>query len=212
MPSAREALLDAAYAALLNRAWVEVRMVEVATAAGVSRQTLYNAFGSKEGLARALVSRETESYLTGVERALAVGGPDGLDGPAGDAAARVAAAAAWTLRAARTNPLVKAALTGCWGERLPAGQTGPAELVGHFRDRAVAALAPGRPREELPALGTACETAARLTLSCVIVPAGPAPDAAPAGASAQVPRQRAPEAETEAVGRLVRKAFAGLTA
>ena len=40
MPSAREALLDAAYAALLNRSWAEVRMVEVATAAGVSRPTL----------------------------------------------------------------------------------------------------------------------------------------------------------------------------
>ncbi|MFE6689560.1 TetR/AcrR family transcriptional regulator [Streptomyces sp. NPDC057743] len=209
MPSAREALLDAAYAALLNRSWAEVRMVEVATAAGVSRQTLYNAFGSKEGLARALVRRETESYLAGVERALAVGGPDG---PAGDAVARVAAAAAWTLRTARANPLVRAALTGCWGERLPAGQAGPAELVGYFRDRAVAALAPGRPREELPALGAACETAARLTLSCVIVPAGPAPDAEPAGALVQLPRQRVPEAETEAVGRLVRKAFVGLTA
>ncbi|MFE7315246.1 TetR/AcrR family transcriptional regulator [Streptomyces sp. NPDC057555] len=209
MPAAREALLDAAYAALLSRAWSEVRMVEVAAAAEVSRQTLYNEFGGKEGLARALVRRETEAYLAGVERALATGGAE-AGGPADDPAARVAAAATWTLRTARANPLVRAALTGFWDDRLPAGQTGPAELVDRFRDRAVAALAPGRPREELPALGAACEAAVRLTLSWVIAPAGPDPD--PPEAAVQVLRQRAPEGETEVVGRLVRKAFAGITA
>ncbi|HEY3481025.1 MAG TPA: TetR family transcriptional regulator, partial [Streptomyces sp.] len=44
MPTARESLLDAAFAALGDRPWTEVRMVEVAAAAGVSRQTLYNEF------------------------------------------------------------------------------------------------------------------------------------------------------------------------
>ncbi|MFF2807489.1 TetR/AcrR family transcriptional regulator [Streptomyces sp. NPDC058000] len=217
MPSAREALLDAAYTALLTRAWADVRMVEVAAAAGVSRQTLYNEFGSKDGLARALVRRETETYLAGVERALAPGDA-GPAGPTDDAAARMTAAATWTLRTARANPLVRAALTGCWGDRLPAGQAGPAELVGRFRERAVAALAPGRPREELPALDAACETAARLTLSCVVAPAGPerAPDPVrlPADVRVTVPRQRMrreSEGETEAVSRLVRGAFAGLT-
>ncbi len=38
-------------------------MVDVAAAAGVSRQTLYNEFGSKDGLARALVRREADGYL-----------------------------------------------------------------------------------------------------------------------------------------------------
>ncbi|MGQ5228634.1 helix-turn-helix domain-containing protein, partial [Streptomyces sp. yara] len=41
-----------------RRPWSAVRMVDVAAAAGVSRQTLYNEFGSKDGLARALVRRE----------------------------------------------------------------------------------------------------------------------------------------------------------
>lgn len=117
MPAARESLLDAAYTALTERAWAAVRMVDVAAAAGVSRQTLYNEFGSKEGLARALVRRETDHYLAGVARALSQGAP--AAGTGGDAAGRVAAAAAWTLRTARANPLVRAALTGCWGDRLP---------------------------------------------------------------------------------------------
>ncbi|MEU9110860.1 TetR/AcrR family transcriptional regulator [Streptomyces sp. NPDC048483] len=188
MPAARDCLLDAAYAALTRRSWADVRMVDVAAAAGLSRQTLYNEFGSKEGLAHALVRRETDSYLAGVERALT---RRPAAGPGGDAAGRVVAAAAWTLRTARMNPLVRAALTGCWGDRLPAPpRPGPAELVGRFCDRAVAALEPDWPKEELPALGTACETAARLTLSCVVAPAGTSSRAGP-----------------EAVSRLVRGAF-----
>ncbi|MET9297477.1 TetR/AcrR family transcriptional regulator [Streptomyces sp. NPDC003077] len=244
MPTARESLLNAAYAALVDRPWAGVRMVDVAAAAGVSRQTLYNEFGSKEGLARALVRRETESYLAGVDRALAGDRAAGVP-PAEaeeDAETRVVAAATWTLRAARANPLVRAALTGCWGERLPVppmgrqvhgalrrqagagGPTavhggpeaaeppagrggglpaqraafddeglgdvplpGPTELVGRFCDRAVAALEADWPKEELPELGTACATAARLTLSYVVAPAEP-----------------------EEVTRLVRDAFARL--
>lgn len=224
MPAARDSLLDAAFAALAERPWAGVRMVDVAAAAGVSRQTLYNEFGSKQGLARALVRRETESYLAGVERVLTrpavpeevVAGRSEAPRPTAvpeAAQARVAAAAAWTLRTARTNPLVRAVLTGCWSDSLPspAEQTlqlpvpgprtgfgappppveaplpGPTELVGRFSDRAVAALESDWPKEELTELGAACATAARLTLSYVVAPADP-----------------------EEVGRLVRGAFAGL--
>ncbi|MEW2438876.1 TetR/AcrR family transcriptional regulator [Streptomyces caniferus] len=236
MPAARESLLDAAYTALTKRAWTAIRMVDVAAAAGVSRQTLYNEFGSKDGLARALVRRETENYLAGVARALSRGAS--AAGTRGDAAGRVVAAAAWTLRTARANPLVRAALTGCWGGRLPtpspapaamapAGPArlgvpvrrtaaavegplpGPAELVGRFCDQAVAALEPDWPAEELPALGTACETAARLTLACVVAPVTPGPGRA----AGRIPAQRSRrELETEAVARLVRGAFARVPA
>ncbi|MGW1838928.1 TetR/AcrR family transcriptional regulator [Streptomyces sp. NPDC002067] len=257
MPTAREVLLDAAYAALADRPWAVVRMVDVAAAARVSRQTLYNEFGSKDGLARALVRRETDAYLAGVERALngAPGGSAGLGGastrpgapagPPGDGADRVAAAATWTLRTARVNPLVRAVLTGCWGDRLPprtvagpppvrrrgvrrsvpaqwsggtdAGEgtpLGPADLVGRFRERAVAALAPHWPDEELPALDAACEAAARLTLSCVVAPAGAAVPASfwagPArGGIRTAGTGGGGEAESEMVARLVRGVFAG---
>lgn len=110
MPAARESLLDAAYTALAHRPWSTVRMVDVAAVAGVSRQTLYNEFGSKEGLARALVRREADGFLAGVERALATHA---------DARERLVATAEWTTSAARGNALVRAMLTGCWSERLP---------------------------------------------------------------------------------------------
>ncbi|WP_233361111.1 TetR/AcrR family transcriptional regulator [Streptomyces sp. GMR22] len=193
MPAARESLLDAAFAALERRPWPRVKMSEVAAAAGVSRQTLYNEFGSKEGLARALVRREADAYLCGVERALS-----GVSGAAAPRE-RLAAAAVWTVRSATENPLVRAVLTGCWDERLPAsvvsvssvasvssvtavapvtsvratpaGEPGPlpapGELIGEARDRAVRLLEGDWPpgAVELP---LACEAVARLALSYVV--------------------------------------------
>ncbi len=184
MPAARESLLDAACAALARRPWSAVRMVDVAAAAGVSRQTLYNEFGSKEGLARALVRREADGYLAGVERALATHG---------DPRERLTAAAEWTASAARGNALAKAVLTGCWSERLPTPTLSavpsssavpaqrradgplpsPGDLVAIVRDRAVALLSvPGTPEAETAALTRTCELVIRLALSCVAAPPG----------------------------------------
>ncbi|MEV0220493.1 TetR/AcrR family transcriptional regulator [Streptomyces sp. NPDC050704] len=184
MPAARESLLDAAFTALGHRPWSAVRMVDVAAVAGVSRQTLYNEFGSKDGLARALVRREADAYLAGMERAL-VSRPEPRE--------RLAAAAEWTVSSARSNALVRAMLTGCWSERLPAPALssvpsssavpaqrradGPLPSPGDFvtlvRDRAVAALtAPGTSKSEAAELARACELVVRLGLSCVLAPAG----------------------------------------
>lgn len=156
MPTAREALLDAALSALTDLPWSAVRMVDVASAAGVSRQTLYNEFGSKDGLARALVRREADVYLHGVERLLAEWA---------DPADRLVAVAERTVREACARPLLRALLTGCWGEWLPAprpvrasaapsgvpaqrradaGPLAAAELVALVRDRSAAALDRGR--------------------------------------------------------------------
>ncbi|MFF3995226.1 TetR family transcriptional regulator [Streptomyces cyaneofuscatus] len=162
MPTAREALLDAALRALADRPWRTVRMVDVAALAGVSRQTLYNEFGTKGGLAAALLRQAADGYLTGVDRALTVPAPG-----------HPAAVARWTVRAADADPLVKGLLTGLWGERLPRpgrdvpgrDVPGPAELLGLARDRMAAASHPRSP--------VRCERALRLALSYVIVPCPP---------------------------------------
>ncbi|MEU9288175.1 TetR/AcrR family transcriptional regulator [Streptomyces sp. NPDC048275] len=184
MPAARESLLDAAYTALVRRPWSTVRMIDVAGVAGVSRQTLYNEFGSKEGLARALVRREADGYLAGVERALAAHA---------DARERLVATAEWTTSAARSNAIVRAVLTGCWSERLPSPTLSavpsssavpaqrradgplpsPGDMVALVRDRAVAALSgPGVTRGDAVELAGVCEVVVRLSLSCVAAPAG----------------------------------------
>ncbi|MEU0050645.1 helix-turn-helix domain-containing protein [Streptomyces sp. NPDC006309] len=184
MPAARDSLLDAAYTALTRRPWSAVRMVDVAVAAGVSRQTLYNEFGSKEGLARALVRREADGYLAGVERAL---------GSAAEPRDRLTATAEWTAVAARENVLVRAVLTGCWTERLPdpplvpvpsssavpaqrradGPLPAPADFVRMVRDRAVTVLAgPGASPADTAELLRCCELVVRLALSCVAAPPG----------------------------------------
>lgn len=171
MPTAREALLDAALRALADRPWRTVRMVDVAALAGVSRQTLYNEFGTKGGLATALLRQAADGYLTGVDRALTAPAPD-----------LPAAVAFWTVRAAREDPLVKGLLTGLWEEGLPRpgrDVPGPARLLGLARDRMAAASLPvagpvltgesGRAAEPASA-AERCEMVLRLALSCVIVP------------------------------------------
>jgi AcrR family transcriptional regulator len=101
--STRDALLDAAYDAAVAGDWAGTRMLDVARAAGVSRQTLYNEFGSKDALAAALAMREVERFIEGTERELDDAHPD-------DPIQAVGAAALYTLQQAADNPLLKAAL------------------------------------------------------------------------------------------------------
>ncbi|MGV9312426.1 TetR/AcrR family transcriptional regulator [Streptomyces sp. NPDC003691] len=189
MPTARESLLSAALRALDQLPWSAVRMVDVAASAGVSRQTLYNEFGSKDGLARALVRREADAFFHGVDRLLTE-----RAGPS--AAEKLVALAEWTVAQARARPLLRALLTGCWGERLPAPRTArsgegtgpppvrhpvdtgppaPSEVAAAVRDRSLAALERSRddgppPPDEAAALAHRCELAVRLALSYVVAP------------------------------------------
>jgi len=63
----RDMLLDAVRRLLAERHWPDVTMAEVARAAGVSRQTLYNEFRSRDEFAEAFVLREEERLITAVE-------------------------------------------------------------------------------------------------------------------------------------------------
>ena len=50
-----------------SRGWSATTMTDVAKAAGVSRQTVYNEFGSRDGLIQAYVVREIETLLAEVD-------------------------------------------------------------------------------------------------------------------------------------------------
>ncbi|SCK31716.1 transcriptional regulator, TetR family [Streptomyces sp. WMMB 322] len=155
-------------------------MVDVATAAGVSRQTLYNEFGTKEGLGAALVKRLVDGFVEGAVRAAAEGSRGGAD-----PVASFAAAAAWMLRTARDEPIVRAALTGCWGTPMPLPAAGDAGAAGTAGD--ASAVRPGEPgalaatlcermidglspNGSSGRLGLACEAGVRITLSFVVAP------------------------------------------
>lgn len=62
----RTSILDAAADAAAAEGWPSVRMVDLAEAVGVSRQTIYNEFGTKDDVAKALFMRELHWFEAGI--------------------------------------------------------------------------------------------------------------------------------------------------
>ncbi|MBC7632457.1 TetR family transcriptional regulator [Aeromicrobium sp.] len=74
-----ERLLDAAQDVIGSTGWSTVTMARIADVVGVSRQTVYNEFGTKHGLAEQLAMRELERFL-GVVRERMAGQVDIIGG------------------------------------------------------------------------------------------------------------------------------------
>lgn len=168
--STREALLNAAWDAVVAGDWQRTRMADVAAVAGVSRQTLYNEFGTKEALAKALTLRETERFLDGIRDTVIA-----TDPPTPTAAIR--AAVEFTLTEAGYNPLLKAVLIDDAG-LLPLLTTRAESLVALARQRMVSVLAERWPDVPADELELTAEMVTRLTVSYLILPSDH-PDASP---------------------------------
>jgi AcrR family transcriptional regulator len=67
----RDRLLDAAQQILEDFGWSKVTMARIAEVVGVSRQTVYNEFGTKHGLAEQLALRELQRFLGVVRERMA---------------------------------------------------------------------------------------------------------------------------------------------
>ena len=67
----RVRLLDAAQEVIEATGWSTVTMAGIASKAAVSRQTVYNEFGTKHGLAEQLALRELDRFLGVVRRRMA---------------------------------------------------------------------------------------------------------------------------------------------
>lgn len=161
----RALLLDAAADAVLcGQPWSRVRMADVARAAGVSRQTLYAEFGSRDALAQALALREAERYVEGAEAAMA-------EHP-GSPARAVAAAAEWTLTAAAGNPLLKAVLTDDTASLLPFLTSRAEPLLHTVRARTAAYLLAHWPDLAADRVALVADAVNRLTLSHLVLPGG----------------------------------------
>ncbi|PTR31641.1 TetR family transcriptional regulator [Rhodococcus sp. OK519] len=66
----RESILDTVHDFLLERDWSGVTMTDVAAVVGVSRQTLYNEFGSRQGLANGYALRLVDRFVDAVADAV----------------------------------------------------------------------------------------------------------------------------------------------
>ncbi|RSM69455.1 TetR family transcriptional regulator [Actinoplanes sp. ATCC 53533] len=168
-----DVIIDAARRLAISHGWGRVRMGQVAVAAGVSRQTVYNEFATKTGLAEALAAREVERFVTDVRTHLFAHGAD--------AHAAANAAIAHVLTEAAVNPLLKAILTSARGEADPLLPflTTRADVVlvaatGAIQDWARSHF-PGIDPEEL-AFGA--ESIVRLVVSHIMLPLTPAEETA----------------------------------
>lgn len=65
----RASLLDAAGDLMQDAPWSEISMAAIATQAGVSRQTLYNEFGSRDVFAQTFALRAADKFLIEIEDA-----------------------------------------------------------------------------------------------------------------------------------------------
>ena len=115
------------------------RWRDVASAAGVSRQTLYKEFGTRDEFSQAFVIREGERFLDAVEQAVR----DHLD----DAHAAVEAALEVFLATAGEDPLVRILLSDDGtGGMLPLVTTQSMPVVSWAAARLAAVIRSGWPR------------------------------------------------------------------
>ncbi|XVV04360.1 TetR family transcriptional regulator [Actinosynnema sp. CA-248983] len=169
MTDLTRSLLDAAAALLAAHGSRGLRMVDVATRAGVSRQTAYNAFGNKETLVRAVALDKTAQFLAAVRDRLA-GAEDPLDG--------LHAAMVFVFDEAFRDPLTRSVFTGANAEdMLPLVTTRGHEILTAAAEVFGVHLATHWPFVSEDRRALVAETAVRLALSHLLTPSGDAPAA-----------------------------------
>jgi AcrR family transcriptional regulator len=179
----RDRLLDAGRGQLGERTWAQVTMAEIAAAAGVSRQTLYNEFGTRDEFAQALVIREGSRFLDAVEEA--------IDDNAGDPRAALTAALELFLTIARDDSFVRLLLgDDGTGGLLPLVSTQSLPVVDWATGRLVQAMSAHWPGVADRDLQDLADTMVRLAISHVA-----APRQAPARTAASITRLLAPAIE-----------------
>ena len=161
----RSRLLEGVATLLRDRAWADVTMAQVARAAGVSRQTVYNEFGSRPELAQAYVLWEADRFLTSVDAA--------VRRHLADPVRAVSAAFETFLAAANDHPLVRALVTPDGAQELLPLITTQGQPL---HDRATTSLAASF-RELWPQVGRAdahllADAVVRQAISRAAMPAG----------------------------------------
>ena len=165
----RETLFGAARDELQRRAWSEITMSDVAGAAGVSRQTLYKEFGSRDEFAQDFVIHEGEHFLDAVEAAVR----QHLDDPR----AAIGAALEVFLRSAGEDPLVHVLLSDDGtGGMLPFVTTQGMPVVLWATARLTEVIREGWPAAPADKAQLLAESLVRLAISYITAPSN-SPDA-----------------------------------
>lgn len=159
----RQTLFGAAREQLAERSWSQITMSDIAAAAGVSRQTLYNEFGNRNEFGLAFVINEGERFLAEVE----AGVKRHLDDPR----AAVGAALELFLRTAGEDPLIRTLLSDDGtGGMLPFVTTQGVPVVQWATARLGAVIEEGWPQAPKDDVMLLSETLVRLAISYVTTP------------------------------------------
>lgn len=100
----RDSILDGMRDLLLSRDWSSITLSDVARSAGISRQTIYNEFGSRQGLAQGYALRLADRLVGAVDAAIV--------GNVGDAHAAFLEGFRTFFTESASDPLVISLLTG----------------------------------------------------------------------------------------------------
>ena len=100
----RDSVLDAMREELLTKDWSAITLSDVARTAGVSRQTIYNEFGSRQGLAQGYAIRLADRLVNAVD--------DAINGNVGDIHAAFLEGFRTFFTESAADPLVISLLTG----------------------------------------------------------------------------------------------------
>lgn len=100
----RDSILDGMRELLLKRDWSSITLSAVAQAAGISRQTIYNEFGSRQGLAQGYALRLADKLVDAVD--------DSIHGNVGDIYAAFLEGFRSFFAQSAADPLVISLLTG----------------------------------------------------------------------------------------------------
>lgn len=168
----RDTLLSAASDLLRDYGWSEISMAAIAARAGVSRQTLYNEFGSREEFAHSFAMREADMFLSSVEATIEARADDPLQA--------LEAAFEQFLVAAANNPMVRAILVRDKGteDLVALFTTGAGPIVEFATDRLTLAVRKHWPQASERDVRIAVESLVRLAISHAGLPSGSTADAA----------------------------------
>jgi AcrR family transcriptional regulator len=153
-------ILDAAFERITVLGLARTTVEDVAKAAGLTRQTIYRYFSSKEGLIMALVLREEERFLDGVRAAFEA--TDSLE----DA---LYEGTLFCLRWARDHPLLDRLLAMDAETLLPFLTIGARPLIRRARE-VMKHLMAGKARVRAGVLEGAADLAVRAILSYAVTP------------------------------------------
>lgn len=159
----RDSVLDAMRDLLLNRDWSAITLADVARAAGISRQTIYNEFGSRQGLAQGYALRLADQLVDVIHAA--------IDNNVGDIYAAFLEGFRLFFAESAADPLVISLLTGvAKPDLLQIITTDSAPIITHCSNRLTSTFMHSWVKASEDDAGILARAIVRLAMSYVSMP------------------------------------------